>query len=160
MAYEIERKFLIEFPDLRELENYPKSEITQTYLKTENGMTSRVRKRVSGGAVKYYFTEKLRITDVKCIENERELDEKEYNELLKLADPERNAIHKTRYLIPIGDRTAEVDIYSFWNDRATAEVEMEDEKEEVILPEFLKVIREVTSEKAYKNASLAKRIPE
>ncbi len=160
MAYEIERKFLIEFPDLRELEKYPKSEITQTYLKTNDGMTSRVRKRVSDGAAKYYFTEKKRITDVKCIENEHELDEKEYGELLKLADPERNAIHKVRYCIPVGDRIAEVDIYSFWNDRATAEVEMEDENEEVSLPEFLKVIREVTSEKAYKNASLAKRIPE
>lgn len=160
MAYEIERKFLIEFPDTAELEKYPKSEITQTYLQSDPRTTARVRKRVTDGVAKYYFTEKRRITDIKCIENEREIDRPSYEAYLKLADPERNAIRKTRYCIPVGNRTAEVDIYSFWNDRATVEVEMQDENEEVTLPEFLKVIREVTSDRAYKNASLARKIPE
>ncbi len=162
MAYEIERKFLIKFPDMEKLENYPdstKSEIAQTYLKTDDGMTSRVRKRTMGGVTKYIFTEKKRITDVKCIENEREIDREEYEKLLKLADPERITIYKTRYCLPYSDRVVEVDIYPFWTDRAIAEVEMEDENERVELPDFIKVIREVTSEKAYKNASIAKVIP-
>ena len=84
MAFEIERKYLIEYPDLNILESYPKSDIAQTYLKTNDGMTSRVRKRTSEGVTKYIFTEKKRITDVKCIENERELSAVEYEELLKL----------------------------------------------------------------------------
>ena len=73
MAFEIERKFLIGYPDLNILERYPKSDIAQTYLKTNDGMTSRVRKRTSNGDTKYIFTEKKRVTDVTCIENEREL---------------------------------------------------------------------------------------
>ena len=160
MAFEIERKYLIEYPDLNILENYPKSEIAQTYLKTNDGMTSRVRKRTTNGVTKYIFTEKKRITDVKCIENERELSSEEYEELLKLADTERRTVIKTRYCIPFNGKVVEVDLYPFWSDRAIAEVEMENEDEAVTLPEFIKVIREVTAEKAYKNYSIAKEIPE
>ena len=161
MSYEIERKFLIEYPDIDLLEKQSdsKSDIAQTYLKTGDGFTSRVRKRTSNGVTKYIFTEKKRISDLKCIENEREIGVEEYNELLKLADPERITVEKVRYCIPYGNRVIEVDIYPFWSDRAIAEVEMEDEGEAVLLPDYLKVIRDVTSEKAYKNASIAKSIP-
>ncbi len=162
MAYEIERKFLIEYPDVNELEAYPnstKSEIAQTYLLTDDGFTSRVRKRTTNGATKYIFTEKKRVNDVKCIENEREITEEEYDNQLKLADPERRTVEKTRYCLPYGGRVVEIDIYPFWTDRAIAEVEMEDENETVRLPGFIKVIREVTAEKAYKNVALAKEIP-
>ena len=162
MAYEIERKFLIEYPDLNELDEYPnstKSDIAQTYLLTDDGFTSRVRKRTTNGATKYIFTEKKRVNDVKCIENEREITEEEYDNQLKLADPERRTVEKTRYCLPYGGRVVEIDIYPFWTDRAIAEVEMEDENEAVRLPGFIKVIREVTAEKAYKNVALAKEIP-
>lgn len=162
MAYEIERKFLIEYPDVNELEAYPnstKSEIAQTYLLTDDGFTSRIRKRTTNGATKYIFTEKKRVNDVKCIENEREITKEEYNDLLRLADPERRTVEKTRYCLPYGERVVEIDIYPFWTDRAIAEVEMEDEGERVLLPGFIKVIREVTAEKAYKNVALAKEIP-
>ena len=160
MAFEIERKFLIGYPDLNILERYPKSDIAQTYLKTNDGMTSRVRKRTSNGDTKYIFTEKKRVTDVTCIENERELSADEYEELLKLADPERRTVYKTRYCVPFGGREVEVDIYPFWNDRAIAEVELESEDEAVSLPDFIKVIRDVTAEKRYKNAAIAKKIPD
>lgn len=160
MAFEIERKFLIEYPDTEKLERYPKSEIAQTYLITNDGMTSRVRKRTTDGVTKYIFTEKKRITDVKCIENERELSLGEYEELLRLADTERRTVCKTRYCLPFNGRIVEVDIYPFWNDRAIAEVEMESEDEAVVLPDFIRVIREVTAEKAYKNYAIAKKIPD
>jgi CYTH domain-containing protein len=161
MAFEIERKYLIEYPDINLLEKYAdsKSEIAQTYLKTDNGLTSRVRKRTTDGVTKYIFTEKKRITDVKCIENEREIGIEEYEKLLKLSDPERRTVEKMRYCIPFNGRVVEVDVYPFWNDRAIAEVEMEDEKETVLLPDFIKVIRDVTAEKAYKNYAIAKEIP-
>ncbi len=162
MAYEIERKFLIEYPDTEKLENYPgstKSEISQTYLKTDDGFTSRVRMRTTGGVTKYIFTEKKRVTDVKCIENESEIDREEYDDLLKVADPELKTVYKTRYCLPFGNRVVEVDIYPFWTDRAIAEVETESEDEDVQLPAFIRVIRDVTSEKEYKNYSIAKEIP-
>ena len=163
MAFEIERKFLIEYPDIETLEKYPgsdKSEISQTYLITDDGFTSRVRKRTANGVTKYIFTAKKRITAISCIENEREITAEEYGELLGLADPERRTVYKTRYCLPYGGRVVEVDIFPFWSDRAIAEVEMEREDEDVLLPEFIKVIREVTAEKAYKNYAIAKKIPD
>ena len=161
MAFEIERKFLIEYPDTELLEKIAesKSDISQTYLKTDDGFVSRVRKRTSNGVTRYIFTEKKRVTDVKCIENERELTKEEYEELLRRSDPERKTIEKTRYCVPYRGRVVEVDIYPFWSDRAIAEVEMEDEGESVALPDYIRVIRDVTAEKAYKNYSLAKEIP-
>lgn len=159
MAFEIERKFLIEYPDMEILEKYSKSEIAQTYLKTDDGFTSRVRARTENGVTKYIFTEKKRVTDLKCIENEREISADEYKELLNLADPERMTVYKTRYCVPHNGRVVEIDVYPFWTDRAIAEVEMESEEENVELPDFIKVIRDVTAEKAYKNASIAKKIP-
>lgn len=163
MSYEIERKFLIEYPDIDLLEAFPGSrriEMEQTYLKTDDGFTSRVRRSSTGGVTRYYFTEKKRLTDIKCIENEREVTRDEYEKLLKLADPERRTVYKTRYCLPQGESTTEVDIYPFWSDRAIAEVELRSEDEIVRLPELIKVIREVTAEKAYKNAAIAKEIPE
>ena len=163
MAFEIERKFLIEYPDRGELEKFPgsqKSEIAQTYLITNDGMTSRVRKRTTDGVTKYIFTEKKRITAIRCIENEREITSEEYAGLIALADPERKTVYKTRYCLPYAGRVVEVDIYPFWSDRAIAEVEMEREDENVTLPDFIKVIREVTAEKAYKNYAIAKKIPD
>jgi CYTH domain-containing protein len=161
MAFEIERKYLIEYPDINLLEKYAasKSEIAQTYLKTDDGFTSRVRKRTTDGVTKYIFTEKKHVTDVKCIENEREVDLEEYEKLLELADPERSTVEKTRYCIPFNGRVVEVDVYPFWSDRAVAEVEMEDENETVALPDFIKLIRDVTAEKAYKNYAIAKEVP-
>jgi CYTH domain-containing protein len=71
----------------------------------------------------------------------------------------RRPVEKARYCIPFNGRVVEVDVYPFWNDRAIAEVEMEDENETVSLPDFIKVIRDVTAEKAYKNYAIAKEIP-
>ena len=49
--YEIERKFLIEYPDIKLLESMPncrKVEIIQTYLKSENDEEVRIRQRGAG----------------------------------------------------------------------------------------------------------------
>ena len=49
--YEIERKYLIRYPDLKLLNSRAdKTEITQTYLRTRNGRTTRGRKRGMDGA--------------------------------------------------------------------------------------------------------------
>ena len=49
----------------------------------------------------------------------------------------------------------ELDIYPFWSDRATLEIELLDENQPYTLPDFISVIREVTFEKEYRNFALA-----
>ncbi len=156
---EIERKFLIEYPDIAFLENNPscrRAEITQIYLKSANGEEKRVRKRCENGEAVYYHTVKKRVTDVKRIEIETVISEKEYLELLTDADSSMRPIVKTRYCLEYGNHLFEIDVYPFWNDKAVAEVELDDENEAVAFPKEIKVIKEVTDDKAYKNSSLAK----
>ena len=49
----------------------------------------------------------------------------------------------------------EIDVYPFWSKIALAEIELNSEDAEVKFPEQIKIIREVTTEEAFKNASLA-----
>ena len=97
---EIERKFLIRFPDvevLQKQEGVRIKKMRQTYLRAENGITARVRAVTENGKTRYVHTEKSRISDLSAIEREREVSEPEYQKLMKNADPERKTIEKTRY---------------------------------------------------------------
>ena len=53
----------------------------------------------------------------------------------------------------------EIDLYSFWSDRATLEIELDSEAQAVRIPDWLTVVRELTGERAYKNRFLAEHIP-
>lgn len=155
---EIERKFLIRYPDPELLERVcsRKLMITQTYLLSENGISRRIRKTQCGGNTQYRYNEKERISERTRIEREREIPEEEYTALMKEALPGARSIHKTRYCIHSKDLCFEVDIFPEWDDRAYAEVELEDEDQEFEIPPCLSVIKEVTGDRRYSNLSLAK----
>ena len=157
--YEIERKYLIEYPEISALEALPnceKVEIIQTYLQADHGDEVRIRQRGSRGNYIYFETRKKTISGLKRIEIERRLTKDEYLERLMDADPTRMPIRKDRYCLADGNQYFEIDIYPFWNDQAILEIELSDPEEEIRFPKMLKVIREVTEDEAYKNASLAK----
>ena len=156
--FEIERKFLIAMPDRGMLEACPGascSEIVQTYLKCGEGESRRVRKSTAGGNNVFTLTVKKHITNMRRIEDEREISQSEYERLLAEADPDRRSIIKTRYSIPFGGKLLEIDIYSFWDDRATLEIELESEDDPYSLPSWVNVTREVTEDPRYTNSALA-----
>ncbi len=158
---EIERKFLIRFPDIDILSNCDGVrvlEIVQTYLESPGHITSRVRSISENGGTKYIRTDKIRITNISCIEDEHEITKQQYDMLLERKDTSRKPIEKTRYKIPTGKHTAEIDIYPFWRDRAVLEIELKRENEEFVFPDFVEVIKEVTNDRRYKNAYLAKSV--
>lgn len=157
--YEIERKYLIEYPEISALEALPnceKVEIIQTYLQADHDDEVRIRQRGSRGNYIYFETRKKTISGLKRIEIERRLTKDEYLERLMDADPTRMPIRKDRYCLADRNQYFEIDIYPFWNDQAILEIELSDPEEEIRFPKMLKVIREVTEDEAYKNASLAK----
>ncbi len=159
---ECERKFLIRYPDLTALKAHPDvriSEITQTYLISPPSVTDRVRARSTDGKTIYTRTQKVRISALSAEEYELEISKKEYDTLLKKADTNRIPILKTRYVLPAGKHFAEIDIYPFWKKQAVLEVELEAEDEVFSIPPFIKIIREVSDDKRYKNAFLAREIP-
>lgn len=166
MAIETERKFLIELPELdflSQLDGCRVREIVQTYLKDEKGTGAerRVRKINEGGTVTYVFTRKEHITKMSRIEDEREISLEEYTELYKDAKSE---LSKTRYAFPYYGHTVEIDVYPYeiggdeLNGKAVLEVELEAEDAAIVLPDFVKVIRELTGTGEFSNKKLAKKI--
>ena len=157
--YEIERKYLIEYPDIKWLESNPscrRIEIIQTYLNSAAGEEVRVRQRGVNGNYIYFQTIKRKVSDVKRVEIERRLSQAEYLKLLMEADTTKRQIRKTRYCLTYENQYFEIDVYPFWDDRAIAEIELNDENAKIVFPKQIKVIREVTDDDSYKNASLAK----
>ena len=157
--YEIERKFLIEYPDIMELEKMPncqRVEIIQTYLKSREGEETRVRQRGIDGDYIYFQTTKKKVTNLKRVEVERRLSKDEYLRLLMDADPACRPIRKTRYCLTYDNQYFEIDVYPFWEHQAIVEIELNDENCEIRFPKEIKVIKEVTEDETYKNASLAR----
>ena len=160
-GFEIERKYLISMPDPDFLrENASPTEIVQTYLlPPAPHINARVRKRGHDGAWVFTHTEKTRLSDLRRIENERRISREEYETLLQSADPGRNVIRKTRWVLPWKGQNFEIDIFPFWTDRALMELELEDEAQTIELPPRIRVLREVTADYRYLNSSLSKTIP-
>lgn len=107
----------------------------------------------------YTHTRKRHITDLRRVELESEITEEEYQELLLRSDPERNVVYKKRYCLDYEGQRFEIDVYPFWRDRAIMELELENEDQKIVFPESITIIKEVTDDKRYTNASIARSIP-
>ncbi len=159
---EIERKYLIRYPDIKTLQaqkDVQQWEIVQIYLTVSGpGETRRIRQVVSGGEIKYYKTFKKRLTDLSNEEDEGEIDQLEFIHLSQEQQPGCKPLGKTRYRIPYQGHILEFDIYPFWKDRAILEIELERENEGAAIPEYVHIIRDVSADPAYKNRSLAENV--
>ncbi len=157
---EIERKFLIEYPDMELLNNIKtcrRIPITQAYLTTPQEGNFRIRKRGEGSKAVYIKTVKKKISDIKRIETESYISEKEYNEYINLTQYITGIISKDRYCIAWDSTYYELDVYPFWKDRATLEIELLSENQPYRFPDFIRLIREVTFEQDYRNLALAQK---
>ena len=147
MAFEIERKFLVS-GDYKSLST-SHSRIKQGYICSAKGRTVRVRIRdkkgyltikgpsLNGGLSRYEF--------------EKEITLDEALSLMMLCEP--GIVDKTRWLVPMGNHTYEVD--EFYGDNeglVVAEVELKSENEPFERAPFLG--QEVTGDRKYYNSSL------
>jgi len=150
MAVEIERKFLVE--DDRWRDGNPDGiRMAQGYLSREVGRTVRVR--VAGE--KAWLTIKGAAEGISRAEFEYEIPAEEGSQLLGLCEP--TVIDKTRYLVPYGSHTWEVDVFHGDNEGLiVAEVELSEESEIPEMPSWIG--GEVSDDRRYANSSLS-RIP-
>ncbi len=159
---EIERRFLIERPDEAVLAAWPGAHryaIEQIYLPdSADGRHGRVRHRSSADGDEYFYTAKLRFTDMTRVELEHRITAEEYRAFSASAHIDGEApakISKVRWCLPCEGHVAEVDIYPFWDRRAVVEVELGREDEQFTLPPILKVLREVTGVRGLNNRDMA-----
>ena len=157
---EIERKYLIAYPDLDALEQRPNCErvkIVQTYLKSDDPDEEvRVRRRGTSGHYVYFITRKRKTSSMKRVEIEERLTRGEYNDLLDRADPAFRPIRKNRYCLSENGLYYEIDIYPEWKDKAVMEIELHSEDQPIVFPDGIEVIREVTDDPSFSNHELAR----
>ena len=159
---EIERKYIIVKPCedvLRSQRDFTESEIVQIYLPAVARQTRRVRRRAYGDRVDYIETRKIRIDKMSVTEIERDITEEEFIELSKMAAEGTHPVRKRRYTFTHGARTLELDFYPEWEHTCIMETELPDRETVVELPEFIKVVREVTGIKEYSNAAMSHAFP-
>ena len=157
---EIERKYLIKMPNIAELcEKYPvtKLNIIQTYLNSFSDVERRVRQRGTDGVYSYYYTEK-RGMGLTRVEVEKKISKEEYLDYLMDADTTLHQIRKDRYCFVFENNYIELDVYPFWKNYAIIEIELSDENQEIVFPDDIVVIKEVTEDYKFKNKSLASNI--
>lgn len=151
---EIEKKWLIKENEIPyDLSKADKFEIEQTYISFEPEI--RVRKINNGQS--YILTIKSNMSENGLVRDETEyyISEESYN--LLLAKKEANTIYKTRYQLEIDGTTRSIDIFK-GDLEGLAYLETEFTSEEEANKAEIKdwVIKDVTSDKRYKNQSLAR----
>ena len=153
---EIERKFLVELPDIERLDVRRRIGITQTYLdRGEKDTQRRVRRICENGSVRYTYTEKVFLTPVTREENEYEITESEYEKLLNEKDKRFSPVEKTRYCFDYHDQHFELDTYPFSGRLAIMELELGSPEQIIDFPDNVTVIRDVSADKRYSNSALA-----
>jgi len=150
MAQEIERKFLVKNSAFK-LEALKEVHITQGYLSSVPERSVRIRMKCGRG----FITIKGKCNDsgISRFEWEKEIPANEAMELMKIVEP--GVIDKTRYYVPAGKHTFEVD--EFYGDNEgliVAEIELQNEDESFEKPQWLG--EEVTGDRKYYNSTLTK----
>ncbi|MBR3971852.1 MAG: CYTH domain-containing protein [Ruminococcus sp.] len=163
---EIEYKYLIRYPDVKVLEaqpGYRVEEMRQLYLELPTGFDSngkycRIRSSKTTEGIRFIKTFKESLSDMTRIEIEEEISQEEFTELSKFIREGYAPISKHRHSFKLFGFTYEVDIFPFWQDRAYLEIEVDSEETKPPIPDFLSIIKDVTSDIRYRNTSLSQRV--
>lgn len=167
---EIERRFLVaDLPDFERLGiKFEKIDIEQMYLQNGRGAQKRIRKRGQYGSHVFYQTFKQSLREgppaTLCAamragvrsETEIQIGPKQYLALSYERDPEKKIIRKNRYCFLWQNQYFEFD--EFIEPRKglyILEIELTEENERVVIPDFVSVIREVTDDSGYSNYEIA-----
>ena len=159
---EIERKYIIELPDmdlLRRLDKYSKSEILQIYLNSDIAVTHRIRRREFQNEIVYTETKKQRIDKMSAREDEREITENEFKQLCGNIKQGTRPINKVRHTFCYLGKIFEIDVYPEWESTCILETELTSRGETVLFPDFIHVVEEVTGNPLYSNAGMSRLFP-
>lgn len=161
VPFDLERKFLIGYPDTAWLEAQPncqRVDIVDHYLPSDPDREVRIRSRKLAGHHSYGMTEKQVAGSRKHLVSRQRLTKREWKRLKALADPALHAIRKTRYCYTYKGQYFEVDVYPRQDEWALVRIELSNADAQIEFPPEFEVVREVTDDPAYSNYALASRI--
>jgi CYTH domain-containing protein/predicted ATPase len=160
IPFEREQKFLIEPIDPSRIPiTLSTSRVVQDYLTTEDPREeARVRSRITGDGTTYYHTTKRFVSPGMRVEVERIITRIEYEQLLLQKDPRMQTIKKSRICFFWKEQFTEIDVFEdALAGLAYLEVERTEPTQQLQIPPFITVIRDVTADQRFANASLAKK---
>ncbi len=152
MAKEIEVKYLVKKVPSETI-NAPKEKIVQGYLhRSHNGGNPKATIRVRQLGNRGFITIKGEKTGISQPEFEYEIPLQDAQELFALC--ESGLIEKTRYYIPHGQHTIELDVFEGRHSGLIlAEIELNSEDEQFDIPNWFDI--NVSQDPAYTNAGLS-----
>lgn len=155
---EIERKFNVhDFTEDQLPAHAVKSEIIQSYLLGDPGVTERVRARSYGSHWVFTHTIKQFVQSGVAVERERIVSKVQYEDLLVRIDRSKATIRKYRYCFLYGNHHYELDVFQSGASRGQAmlEVEVGSLDDEITLPPFLSIGDERTKDPTATNFAMA-----
>jgi adenylate cyclase len=148
MGFEIERKFLVRGNEWRGLAT-SHAPIRQAYLATDGKASIRIRIKNDSAAT---LTIKSRPVALRRLELEYPIPVLDAERMVQLRHGA--VVEKVRHLVPWGDLTWEIDVFSGENaGLVVAEIELTHEQQQVELPGWIGA--EITGQPQYYNSALA-----
>lgn len=154
-------KYLIEVNDnvvseMSKEHNYLVSHIVQNYLSSTSGIERRIRKRERQDSILYSYSEARYLSTHERVKSDRVLSERQYYDYLNEIDKTLYTIDKERYSFINKDNFYKLDVFSFDKNKGILSVQVKDGDKQIEIPDYIKVIKDVTDDVNYKNYYLAK----
>ena len=152
-------KYLVEVNDdtienIKKEQNFSNTFIEQYYLASTGGMERRIRKRVRNGNELFSYSEAKYLSTNERIKSDKVLSSRQYYDYSSEIDPNINPVIKERYAFIKNNLFFKLDIFDFDSTKGMLSVQLA-EGQEVVIPDYIKVIKDVTNDKNYKNYYLA-----
>ena len=152
-------KYLVEFDEdvlnkVKVEQNYSNVHIEQYYLLSTNGFERRIRKRVRNGSELYSYSEAKYLSTNERIKSDKVLSSRQYYDYSLEIDKNLKPINKERYSFIRDNLFYKLDIFDFDKTKGMLSVQVA-EGQDVNLPDYIKIIKDVTNDENYKNYYLA-----
>ena len=133
---------------------YSNFHIEQYYLTSTNGIERRIRRRIRNGNELFSYSEAKYLSTNERIKSDKVLSSRQYYDYKAEADPNLKPINKERHSFINDNMFYKLDIFDFDQSKGLLSAQV-GEGENIVLPPYIKVIKDVTNEVAYKNYYLA-----
>ena len=153
------KKYLVEYDEdvlkkVKQETNYSNVHITQYYLTSVQGVERRIRRREKAGNVLYYYSESRVLSTNERIKKDRILSERQYFDYVPEIDNKLKPIDKERHSFIFDNHFFKLDIFNFDKTKGLLSLQLPEDGQ-VKLPEYIKVVKEVSDNTDYKNYNLA-----
>ncbi|MBQ6479154.1 MAG: AAA family ATPase [Erysipelotrichaceae bacterium] len=136
--------------------NYSTSHIVQHYLVGNDNYERRIRRREKDGDILYSYSQAHYLSSNERIKTDQVLTERQYRDYFYEIDPKLNIIDKERHSFIYKDIFFKLDIFHFDKSKGILSFESAADAEDIELPDYIHVVKNVTGDINYKNYYLAK----